>query len=494
MAGTVPNIGDLRVEYQTEEQVLSRARRLPGMTFRDVLELGIAPEGVSREYNSRRYKGGMGNLIEERFFGYRANDDRAPDFAEAGVELKVTCVDARRDGSLVAGERIVLTMIPFDEELPEELSDSHLWEKCARMLIVWYRRDRSVDPYDQEILYARMFTPPEEDLRVIEEDYRAIARLVREGRADELSESQTNYLGACTKGATRAKSMREQSYYAPGKVAHRRAFSLKRPYVDYVLNHYVMGEPEPEPVAVDPREARRRTVFGAVTATINAHAGETDRELCASLGIGYSGNKAQWTTIVYRLLGVRGERAAEFEKAGVRVRTLRAEHGLSGLRESVPVLNIDFASLAGEDLWEDSALYALLSETRFLFVVFEKGEDAGDPCRLLGCVLWGMPADDLDGPARRCWELARDCVRRGPALVPRARGGFSNDLPKISDGLCVHVRPRAQQSAYRLSDGPEVGNVERDAEPLPDGRWMTRQTFWLSAGYVLDEVRKLLVD
>lgn len=72
------------VEYRTPEQVYERGRQLVGMTFRDVLALGICPEGVVREYNSRRYKGGMGNLIEERFFGYRANSDREPDFAEAG--------------------------------------------------------------------------------------------------------------------------------------------------------------------------------------------------------------------------------------------------------------------------------------------------------------------------------------------------------------------------------------------------------------------------
>ena len=83
----------ITVEYQTAEQVYERGKRLEGMTFRDVLDLGIVPEGVTREYNSRRYKGGMGTLIEERFFGYRANSDREADFAEAGIELKATCYD-----------------------------------------------------------------------------------------------------------------------------------------------------------------------------------------------------------------------------------------------------------------------------------------------------------------------------------------------------------------------------------------------------------------
>jgi len=108
----------ITIEYQTPQQVYNRGKQLVGMTFRDVLELGIVPEGVTREYNSRRYKGGMGTLIEERFFGYKANSDREADFAEAGVELKATCIDRRKNGKDAAGERLVLTMIPTTRRPP----------------------------------------------------------------------------------------------------------------------------------------------------------------------------------------------------------------------------------------------------------------------------------------------------------------------------------------------------------------------------------------
>lgn len=101
--------------------------------------------------NTGRYKSGMGVLIEERLFGYRANSGREPDFAEAGVELKATCFDIvtrnhRFEES--AGERLSQTMIPYDEDLTSGLYDSHLWHKCKRILLVWYHRDRSVNPYD----------------------------------------------------------------------------------------------------------------------------------------------------------------------------------------------------------------------------------------------------------------------------------------------------------------------------------------------------------
>ena len=78
---------------------------------------------------------------------------------------------------------------------------------------------------------------------------------------------------------------------------------------------------------------------------------------------------------------------------------------------------------------------------------------------------------------------------RGVKLVPGTRG-MTNDLPKISDGI-VHVRPHASKAAYRLADGTEIGNVERDASELPDGRAMTKQSFWLSAGYVYGIIKEI---
>ena len=479
----------ITIEYHTPEAIRDRAVQLVGMTFRDVLNLGIYPGGVVREYNSRRYKGGMGNLLEERFFGYRANSDREPDFAEAGVELKATCADRLKDGRLSAGERLVLTMIAYDEPVVDSLYESHLWHKCKRMLLVWYLRERDKDPYDQRILYTFMFTPPEDDLRVIEEDYRQITELIRQGRANELSESLTTYLGACTKGATREKSMRDQPVYAPGKMARARAFSLKRSYMDYVLNHYVMGMPEAERIVRNPRELRRHSLADYVTSTINRHVGKTDRELCSMLDLEFTGNKAQWTTIAYRLLGIHGDRAAEFEKAGIRVRTLRPEPNGKTLKESSPVLNIDFLELAHEDTWEESALRDYLTDMRYLLVVFQKGKN-GDAI-LLGSKLWSMGEETLDGPVRECWQRTRDAVRRGVKLTKRiSRTGkvsYSNDFPAISDHLVAHVRPRAARAAYRF-DTVEIGNVERDAEPLPDGRWMTRQAFWLNSSYMFEQI------
>ena len=52
----------------------------------------------------------------------------------------------------------------------------------------------------------------EKDLEIIRSDYEIIAKKIQDGRAHELSEADTMYLGAATKGATAKKSLQNQFY------------------------------------------------------------------------------------------------------------------------------------------------------------------------------------------------------------------------------------------------------------------------------------------
>lgn len=319
-------------DFSDPSSIERYAANLDGMTSRDILELGIAPEGESapKDFGSKKYKGGMGTLIEERYFGYKANSDDRPDFPEAGVELKATCFDVLKDGRKSAGERLVLTMIPYDRPVSLDYESSHLKTKLSNILLIYYGRDRSIDKYDQRIERAVMVRLPEEDMKIIRADYEKIISYIQDGRADELSEGMTTYLGACTKGATEATMWVDQYYEYfntdTGEVEHRRAkrraFSLKRSYMDYVLHTYVLGAPR---VGESIVQAGDESVDfeSYVTGLIERHYGETDRQIAEQYGLEYTGNKAQWTTLVYRMLGIKSNAAEEFVKAGINVRACR---------------------------------------------------------------------------------------------------------------------------------------------------------------------------
>lgn len=470
-------------DFANPESLERYAKQLEGMTFRDVLDLGIAPDGVSREYGNARYKGGLGTLIEERFFGYKANNDQEPDFPEAGVELKSSCLNLKKDGGHSAGERLSLTMIPHDGPIEDDLFASHMWRKSAKILLVYYERDKQRDKYDQQVKYVKLITPSEEDLKIIQEDYRKIVAIVKAGRAEELSESLTLYLGAAPKGAS--KNDAPDQYYPPHAPAMRRVFCFKRSYMDYILHTRILCDVEPaEPIIKEPDALIATTFEEHVLSLIEAHRGKTDAELCRMLDMKYSGNKAQWSQIVYALLGVNGDRAEEFEKANVSVRTVRIEER-GTIVESLSLDTFRFRDLVDQD-WDDSRLRAYFEETRFLFVSFAKSSEG---VKLDGARFWSMSTKDIEGPLRDCWERTKDVIASGVELTVKiGRNGsstISNNLPKKADaGSIAHVRPHTSKRGYRLEDGSEYGEPDKYGDELPDGRVMTKQSFWLNSEYV----------
>lgn len=475
------------------------AVRLKGMTFRDILKLGIAPaDSKEKHFDDSNYKGGMGNLLEERFFGYKSNSDEGPDFPEAGVELKATCFDVRDHGQrLSAGERLVLTMIPYDRPIDIDFDSSHLWQKCKKILLVYYHRDKTINKYDQKIEYVRLFTPPKEDLKIIRDDYEKIVSYIRNGRADELSEGLTTYLGAATKGSTEARSWVDQYYphvEDDGTVTHRkakkRAFSFKRQYMDYVLHHYLMGQQSDAEKVLELGDLRKETFEQHIESLISPHIGKTDKEIAIEYGLTYTGGKAQWTTLVYRMLGIRRNKAEEFVKAGISARAVRIE-GNGKIQESLSFAPFKFTDLLHEE-WESSEFRSYLDETKFFFVVFKKH---GNEYVLQGSTFWNMPVSDIDGEAKRCWDTTRATIEKGVLLTKTHRRDgtvvITNNLPGIADNSIAHVRPHASKSAYKF-DGFEIGNIQRDGSKLPDGRWMTKQSFWFNNSYVLSILRQSL--
>ena len=131
--------------------------------------------------------------------------------------------------------------------------------------------------------------------------------------------------------------------------------------------------------------------------------------------------------------------------------------------------------------WEDSDVYYQMAASRFLFVVFERENTTEIPV-LKKVFFWNMPANDIE-ELQRVWQNAKKAIRNGAELHivgPKVR----NSLPKESDSYLAHVRPHASRAAYRFSDGTVIGAPDRDANPLPDGQWMTTQCFWFNKSYI----------
>ena len=150
---------------------------------------------------TRKGKGGLGQMVEELFFRYDINSNRAADFGEANVELKCTpLLKSKLDGSYRIKERLICTMIDYFDLVNTKFEDSHLIAKCKLMLILFYLHVSGTPIYDYKFLFRILWELPEKDLLQIKKDYETIADKVRRGEAHLLSEGDTVYLGACRKG------------------------------------------------------------------------------------------------------------------------------------------------------------------------------------------------------------------------------------------------------------------------------------------------------
>ncbi len=463
------------------------AKRLVGKTFYEVLdEQDIDSEtrnDIIETYGNPRRKGGLGNFLEEIYFNYKANSDSRADFYEVGIELKASPYEINSKKQYRAGERLVLSMIDYNNPVEFDLLTSHLWEKIQKILLVYYFRTKHItDKLDYRIDYTSLFSPEASDLEIIKADYQKIVDKIAAGKAHELSESDTLYLAASTKGATAASSFATQ-YYNSHEKAKKRAFSFKQSYMHTVLNNLINKSlEEAERIITDSTALQTNTLENFILEALSQYQGKSDRDLCELFDREYNNNKAQWVDLTYRMLGIKSNKAEEFTKANIVVKSIRIEENGS-MNESMSFPSFNFKELISQE-WEDSSVYKYFDETKFLFVVYRK---QGDTYIFDKAKFWNMPVYDLDGDVYACWKSTCDIISNGVRFT-HTNKGIENNLPGRKDNPIMHVRPHATKSAYKLHDGTCYGNLQRDAYELPDGQWMTRQCFWLNNSYIINRI------
>lgn len=456
------------------------AKKLIGKSFADVCEQDdIAKAMVVREmtnyeakHENKKRKGGLGELIEERFFHYQANNDARPDFDKAGVELKVTPYKKNKNGTLVAKERLILTMIDYFSVVNEVFEDSHMWQKARLILLVYYLYQQEIkNRLDYRIGYVKLFAPPEQDIKIIAHDFEVIIEKIRNGKAHELSEGDTLYLGAAPKAAT-SKDRRKQPF--SDELAKPRAFAFKNSYMTYVLNNYIIpGKNTYEPIIKGNAE---ESFEDYVVSKIDAYYNKSVAELCDLFDVKFQKKpKNLEAMLAYRMLGIKGNHAEEFEKANVVVKTIRIAEN-NKIKENMSFPTFKFKELVKEE-WEDSTFGNYLRETRFLFVVY-KFDQQGE-LRLKGCQFWNIPYDDLEGNVKLVWERTQKILCEG-LKVEKRNGKNYNNFPKSTENPVCHVRPHGQNS--------------KDTYELPDGRQYPKQCFWLNNSYILSQLDKNFIN
>lgn len=442
--------------YKTKQEVLIRGQEAIGKTLGEIDKTGRIATG----------KGAVGTVIEESWFGYKPNSKPAPDFEEAGVELKVTPY-RRTPRGIQAKERLVCDMLNYEEEYGKTFETSAFWTKCACMLLMSYEHKDGVPKVDFTIDKAVLFQFPDEDLEVIRNDWKILMDKIKAGQAHLISEGDTMYLAACPKGRNSQDTRSQPFSPIP---AMKRAYSLKSSYMTQILRRYIFGDEPCEKIIKDPALLRSGTFEERFEEMLRPYIGKSCTELKAQFGITSTAKNIN-ELLLAAMLGLKGRLAStdEFQKASIVPKTIAIEpNGTIKESMSFPVMN--FCAMMNET-WEESTLYNLLAPTKFLFIIFQKTEDG--ECYFQRIKFWNIPADDLE-EVHHVWQRTVDTLREGVHIWKDSRGRNCNNLPKASESRVAHVRPHGIDST--------------DTAPLPTGGSMTKQCFWLNNSYVRSQI------
>ncbi len=458
----------MKLAYNPKDKksVLDYARQLKGKTLREVCNSDI----LKHKYSG---KGNFGQVLEKFYFGYEPNSKAEADFFEAGMELKSTPLKRLKNGEYRSKERLVLNIINYLEVVNQQFETSDFWKKNATLLLIFYLHQANYDLLDYVIKLVDAWNYPTTDLEIIKNDWHLIKQKIEDGKAHELSEGDTFYLGACTKGAN-ASSTRNQPF--SNVSAKQRAYSLKQGYVNHIIASIsagaigVYGKLIPS-VAV----AKRQTIEEIVISKFKPYYNKTVKQILKKTGVKINTTaKSFYANLTKAILGIELDKEIEeFDKAEIIVKTVRLkENNLP--KEDISLSTFKYQEIINEE-WDESNFKDIL-EHKFLFVFFQF-ENAELVLRKVK--FWNMPyADILE--AEKVWEQTKTIVQKGKIVKEVKNGIRYTNFPNKTFNPVSHVRPHATNAA--------------DTYPLPTkdkltkAKEYTKHCFWLNNTYVRDEI------
>lgn len=193
--------------------------------------------------------------------------------------------------------------------------------------------------------------------------------------------------------------------------------------------------------------------------------GRTQTELKQIFSIDSSAKNIN-EVLLSKMLEIDGKLSSSPELVGLNItpRTIRIQNN-GHIKESISFPAFRFTEIVRQK-WEDSDFYHILKSTLFMFVIFN--ENINGNYVFTRVKFWKMPEKDLL-EAKKVWENTAKIIREGVKIENDGQV-TRNNLPKSSNSPVAHVRPHARD--------------RQDTYPLPDGRRMTKQCFWLNRDYI----------
>lgn len=458
----------MKLPYNPRDKnsVIEYAKKLKGKSLRQVCD----PKILEHTYSG---KGNFGQVLEKFYFCYEPNSTAEADFSQIGMELKSSPLKQLKNNEYRSKERLVLNIINYFNVVNQNFENSDFIKKNASILLIFYLHQVGYDILDLIIKLVDEWSFPSTDLEIIKKDWEIITKKITAGKAHELSEGDTFYLGACTKGAN-ASTVRKQPFSEiPAK---QRAYSFKQGYVNHIIASIANDATETYGKLIPSVSvAKKQTIEEIVILKFKPYYGKTIEQILKSTGVELNTTaKSFYANLTKAILGIELDKEIEeFEKAEIIVKTVRLkENNLP--KEDISFPNFRYEEIVNEE-WDDSNFKDIL-EHKFLFVFFQfKNEQLV----LRKVKFWNMPyADILE--AEKVWAKTKEIVSKGKIVKEVIGTTRYTNFPNKSFNSVSHVRPHATNAA--------------DTYPLPTkdkltkAKEYTKHCFWLNNTYVRDEI------
>ena len=463
----------MKLPYNPSDKnsIIEYAKKLKGKSLRQVCDTKVLEHSYSG-------KGNFGQVLEKFYFGYEPNSAAEADFAQIGMELKSSPLKQLKNNEYRSKERLVLNIINYVNVVNQNFENSDFVKKNASILLIFYLHQVDFDILDYLIKLVDEWSFPSTDLEIIKKDWELITKKIAEGKAHELSEGDTFYLGACTKGAN-ALSVRKQPFSEiPAK---QRAYSFKQGYVNHIIASIANESKEIYGKLIpNIQVAKKQTIEDIVISKFKPFYGKTEEEIIKILKIKINSKaKSFHANLTKAIIGIELDKEIEeFEKAEIMVKTVRLkENDLP--KEDISFPNFKYEEIVNED-WEESDFKDIL-EHKFLFVFFQF---ENKKLVLKKVKFWNMPYSDLL-EAEKVWVKTKEIVAKGEIVkeIQTNKKGKEirlTNFPSKKFSSVSHVRPHATNAldTYKLPKKDKVTKLNE----------YTKHCFWLNNTYVKNEI------
>lgn len=448
------------------ESICMYAEKLHGKSLEDIVE-------NKNIVINKKNKGNIGNFIQEHWFYIKPDNKKDQDFGSAGLELKCTTLERKKNNSLKVAWPLSICSINYDDLDKETWNTSYLKHKIKNVLLVFHLPD---SVFLKTMIDKTSLFKLKDYEEVIKNDWLFIYNKNKEGLSHTLSGRDTKYLCTAPKSNDSKYKVKQPNSRFLAKAL---GFRLKSAFINTIYkqdknpskfdsiisNNFINEKSELIPT--------NDSYKSFLLDKLNKESGKSLKQLCDKNKLSLGLSKDTVPKLINKFLGFKNytARILELELEGISIKVVKHNS------ENFPYQAMSFPAEKIMELENSTWEYSKLSEylnTLLIVPMYKANKDTQDHDCILGNSFFWKPNDkQWDGISRE-WKMYRNEFIQGKGKLSLLKKGNayveSLGITKSKDTSYIHMRPHGAKNSDRDKDS--------------HGNTFCKQSFWLNKKFV----------